>query len=182
VTGPRPSRPVERVVLLGMMGSGKTTVGRLLAKELGWSFLDLDTEIEKRENRTIAAIFAEDGEPRFRAIETGVTGELAGCREAVLAPGGGWIGTPGNLERLGPGSLTVWLRVSPEEVMKRLVKDGGKRPLLAAPDPLQAVRSLAQRRNPLYARSDLTISTAGRSPLDVARQIARLVRARLKDS
>jgi shikimate kinase len=169
---------VARVVLLGMMGSGKTTVGRLLARELEWTFIDLDWEIEKRDGRQIAQIFATEGEAYFRALETAATAELANCSRTVIAPGGGWVTTPENPGLLGPGTLSIWLRVSPEDAMNRLAKDGGRRPLLAAPDPLQAVRDLGARRDPLYARADLTISTAERAPVDLARQIARLVRAR----
>jgi shikimate kinase len=175
--GPPPGA-VARVVLLGMMGSGKTTIGRLLGRELGWSFVDLDVRIEKQEGRPIARIFAGEGEAYFRALETAATAELAHEANIVLAPGGGWVATAGNVELLGPGTLTVWLRVSPEEIMRRLAKDGGKRPLLASPDPLGAVRRLSAVRDPLYARADLTIATAERAPLELALQIARLVRSR----
>ena len=169
---------VERVVLLGFMAAGKTAVGAELARRLGWEHLDLDREIERREGRSVAAIFAKDGEGRFRELEARATAELASRARVVVSPGGGWITGAGNLEALGPGTLGVWLRVSPEEAVRRAAGAPGERPLLAGPDPLEAARRLLEARAPLYARAALHVDTEGRSPAEVAALIETELRAR----
>src|SRR5690606_38832104 len=99
--------PLERVVLVGFMASGKTTVGRLLAERLGWRHLDLDAEIEREEGRSVAEIFRAEGEAYFRRREA-VTGErLLAEPRTVLTPGGGWAADPARLDRLPEGTLTV---------------------------------------------------------------------------
>jgi shikimate kinase len=157
--------PAQRVVLVGFMGSGKSSVGAELARRLGWEHLDLDREIEAREGRTVPEIFRAEGEPYFRAREAEATVEVAGRSGVVLSPGGGWITNPGLLERLGPGTLSVWLRVSPETVLERVAPTRGDRPLLDVPDPLSVVRRLLAEREPFYRRAGLVVDTDG---LDVA--------------
>jgi shikimate kinase len=170
--------PVERVVLLGFMAAGKTAVGAELARRLGWEQVDLDREIERRAGRTVAGIFAADGEAGFRRLEAEATAEIAGRRGIVLSPGGGWITGAGLLESLGAGTLSVWLQVDPEEAIRRAGAEPRERPLLAGPDPLSAARKLLAEREPLYARADLHLPTAGRSPVQLAEAIERAVRAR----
>jgi shikimate kinase len=114
-----PAGPVARVVLVGMMGAGKTVVGAALAARLGWTHLDLDREVERRDGRPVARIFAEDGEARFRALEAAAGAALAGRARVVLSSGGGWAARAGALESLGPGTLAVWLRVPAEEAVRR---------------------------------------------------------------
>ena len=171
-------QPIERVVLLGFMAAGKTAVGAELARRLGWEHLDLDREIERREGRAVAAIFAAEGEGRFRELEARATAELASRGRVVVSPGGGWITGAGNLEALGPGTLVVWLRVSPEEAVRRAAAAPGERPLLAGPDPLEAARRLLDARAPLYARAGVHVDTEGRSPGEVAAIIETELRAR----
>ena len=100
-------QPIERVVLLGFMAAGKTAVGAELARRLGWAHLDLDHEIERREGRSVARIFAEDGEARFRELEARATVDVAARSGVIVSPGGGWITGAGNLEALGKLSLPV---------------------------------------------------------------------------
>lgn len=169
--------PVERVVLLGFMAAGKTAVGVELARRLGWDHLDLDHEIERREGRSVAAIFASDGEARFRELEARATTELTSRTRIVISPGGGWITGAGNLEALGAGTLAVWLRVSPEEAVRRAAAAPGERPLLAGEDPLAAAR-LLEARAPLYARAGVHVDTEGRGPAEVADIIESELRAR----
>jgi len=174
-----PSPPIiDRVVLLGFMAAGKTAVGAELARRLGWRHVDLDAWIEAREGRSVSRIFAADGEARFRELEAEATGDVGGMRGVVLSPGGGWITGPGNLEALGAGTLSVWLRVSPEEAVRRAAATPGERPLLAGADPLGAARRLLEARAPLYARAALHVDTEGRPPEEVASIIEAEVRAR----
>lgn len=170
--------PVARVVLLGFMASGKTAVGAALAARLGWAHVDLDREIERREGRRVAEIFASDGEARFRRLEAEATAGIGGRAGIVLSPGGGWITRPELLESLGPGTLSVWLRVSAEEAVRRAGAAPGERPLLAGPDPLAAARRLLADREALYARAALHVETEGRAPDEVAAEIERAARGR----
>ena len=170
--------PVRRVVLVGFMASGKSSVAAELAERLGWEHLDLDREIEAREGRTIPELFRVYGEEHFRALEAALTAEVAARERVVLSPGGGWITNPALLETLGPGTLAVWLRVSPEEVLKRAGPTRGSRPLLDVPDPLARVRSLLALRERLYARADLQVETDGRDTAAVAAEIEEEIRRR----
>lgn len=166
------------MVLVGFMAAGKTAVGAELARRLGWTHLDLDALIESREGRRIAEIFATDGEARFRRMETQATRDAGHLHGVVLTPGGGWITRPGNLRALGPGTLSVWLKVSPEEAVRRAGAAPGERPLLAGPDPLGAARRLLETRTPLYARAGLHVDTEGTPPETVATIIEAEVLAR----
>jgi shikimate kinase len=177
MTGPDPPI-IRRVVLLGFMAAGKTAVGAELARRLGWRHVDLDAWIEAREGRSVAQIFAADGEGRFRELEAAATRDVGCMRGVVLSPGGGWITRPGSLDALGPGTLSVWLRVSAEEAVRRAGQSPGERPLLAGADPLGAARRLLEARAPLYARAALHVDTEGRPPAGVASIIEAEVRAR----
>ena len=169
---------IERVVLLGFMAAGKTETGAALARLLGWTHVDLDHEIERRAVMRVADIFATHGEARFREMETEATRDVAARSGVVLSPGGGWITRARNLEILGAETLSVWLKVSPEEAVRRAGATPGERPLLAGPDPLAAARRLLEAREPLYAAAGLHVSTEGRTPAEVADIIADELRAR----
>jgi shikimate kinase len=163
--GPGPGLgPKSVVVLLGLPGAGKSTVGRMLAQRLGYDFIDFDEEITKTTGTTIAEIFRRKGEAAFRLLERQLTYGLSSARRTVLAPGGGWIANPGAREALPADALLVWLRVSPEEAVRRVEASGVARPLLGGPDPIAAVRALGAARNPLYAKADRTVDVDGRSP------------------
>ncbi|HET7230294.1 MAG TPA: shikimate kinase [Longimicrobium sp.] len=172
------SWPVERVVLLGYMTSGKSTVGQALARRLEWSFLDFDVEIERRDGRTIRQIVDSEGEARFREMEAALTGELAGRPYLVLAPGGGWITMPEQLTALGPGTLAAWLRVSPEETARRLRGDTIDRPFRDMDDPVPRIAEMLARREPLYRLADMSIPTDNRSPESIAFELETIVRMR----
>ena len=171
--------PIERIVLVGMMCSGKSAVGAALAERLGWTHADLDREIERAEGRSVREIFAGDGEAAFRRMEAEATRRMAGRTRVVLSPGGGWITNPGLLGSLGPGTLCVWLRVSPEEAVRRSAAAPGERPLLAGAHPLEAVRRLLAERERFYARAHLALTTDGRSVDDAAREIHSSIRDRI---
>jgi shikimate kinase len=166
---PEPAaRPFSRVVLVGLPGAGKSTVAHVLAERLGWRAVDLDDEIVRRTGRTVADLFERDGESAFRAMESRLTAELSSQSQLVLAPGGGWAARPGSLEALPPGTATVWLRVSPEEAIRRLRGSPVRRPLLGDADPLAALRRLAQHRNERYALANVTIDVDDRSADETA--------------
>lgn len=171
-----PGVAIDRVILWGFMASGKTAVGSRLAKRLGWKHIDLDEEIVLRAGKPIERIFSEDGEPAFRALEAEVSGELIGQRGAVISPGGGWVTIPGILETIPDRTLTVWLHVEANTVLKRL-RSGRRaptRPLLSAPDRAERVRTLLAQREALYRRADHTVRTDGRSLEGIVAEIAAL--------
>jgi shikimate kinase len=162
----------NRCVLIGLPGAGKSTVGPALADLLGWRFIDVDTEIVRTTGRSIADMFRSEGESAFRAMESRLTAELCSLPEVVLAPGGGWAVQPGALEDLPAATATVWLRVSPDEAMRRLGGSPQDRPLLAGPDPLGALRQLNLDRSEYYGRADLVIDVDCRTTDDISRTIS----------
>lgn len=176
--GARREPRVERLVLLGYMCSGKSTVGEALARRLEWKYLDFDVEIERREGRAVKEIIAGAGEDTFRAMEAALTEEAAGTELLVLAPGGGWVLQPELLPALGPGTLAVWLRVSPEETVRRLREDTIDRPFRDDPDPVGKIAEMLAERTPLYRQADLMVPTDGRSTESIAFEIEQLVRGR----
>lgn len=174
-----PIEPIERIVLVGMMCSGKSAVGAELARRLGWEHVDLDREVERAAGRSVRDIFAAEGEAAFRRMEAEATRRIAERARVVLSPGGGWITNPHLLDSLGPGTLCVWLQVSPEEALRRSAAAPGERPLLAGPDPLGALRRLGAERERFYARAHLVLPTDGRSVDGAARDIHTSLRDRI---
>ncbi|MBI1809937.1 MAG: shikimate kinase [Gemmatimonadetes bacterium] len=162
------------IILVGLPGSGKSTVGAALAAAIGRAFLDFDEEIARRAGRTVAEIFAADGEAHFRAAERALTAELQGAEPMVLAPGGGWIATPGNLELLRPPGTVVYLAVSPLTALDRMGSEVVTRPLLAATERAEALEALLERRKPLYLQANHVVSTDLLAPDDVVRRIVAL--------
>ena len=163
--------PLERIVLLGAMGAGKSTVGERLAARLGWRHVDLDREIERRRGLTVAEIFQREGERAFRAWEVALTLEWLAQPYVVLSPGGGWVTNPGLMERLGPHTLTVWLQASPKALWERLQEDWGTRPLLQTPRPLETLTQLLSEREPAYRRAQVTVRTDSRTIDEVVDEV-----------
>jgi shikimate kinase len=161
----------ENVVLVGFMGSGKSSVGRLLARALGGRFVDTDKLVVERAGMPIPDIFAHHGEPWFRRAETGALRSLIGGIRLVVATGGGVVTIPENVAVLKELGFVVWLTAS-EEVIWSRVSRNKNRPLLHTDNPRETVRDLLEKRNPLYdAVADLKIETTELTHAQVAEKI-----------
>jgi len=147
------------IVLVGIMGAGKSSVGRRLAARIGVPFADADTEIEKAAaGMSIPEIFAKHGEPYFRAGETRVIARLLDSGPQVLATGGGAFMNPETRAAIRAKGISVWLRAT-LEVLSRRVKRRNDRPLLKGADPMETLRRLMDERYPVYAEADLTVES-----------------------
>jgi shikimate kinase len=165
------------IVLVGLPGSGKSTVGRLLARELAASFLDFDEEIERRVGLTISEIFDQRGEPAFRELELKLTRELANSAGMVLSPGGGWMANDANVALLRPPARIIHLEVSVPTALARLGSGIARRPLLAGTAAESRLASIAAVRMPLYSRADAAINTEDLTPQQVTSFGLRLASA-----
>ena len=159
------------MLLVGFMGSGKTTVGRELAAKLGWSFVDFDDAVTSSAGMSVAEIFRVHGEDHFRALEAEAGRRLLERKRVVLAAGGGWAAAPGRLEGVPAGTATFWLRVSPDEAIRRARDQPGLRPLLVGDDASDRAARLLAEREPRYARAAFAVDTDGRSVDDVTTEI-----------
>ena len=176
--GPPGDGGVRRIVLVGFMGAGKSAVGEALAGLLDWRFVDMDDEIQSRAGRSIPEIFEVLGESAFRRIEGDLGAELLAGEDLVIASGGGWAATEGRLTDLPSGTMTVWLRVSPDEAVRRAGSQGTPRPMLDSDDPLSTATELLRRREPFYAVADMALDSEGSDPQSLAVEILREIRAR----
>jgi shikimate kinase len=164
------------IVLVGFMGTGKTAVGRRLAGRLGLKYLDMDETIEERQGRSISAIFAEDGEPRFRELERELARELAVRSGLVIATGGGIVLNPENIADFERTGLVVCLRASPETILRR-VGHKTHRPLLQGEDKMKRITDILTRRAALYDAIAHQVDTDGLTVGEVTERIAALYRA-----
>ena len=163
-------RHPPNLALIGFMGTGKTSVGRLVAEYLGFEFLDTDEIIQSRAGRSIADIFEKDGEPAFRDLERQALQELSTRQKTVISTGGGLPANPENLASLKTFALVVCLWASPEKIWDR-VRNQSHRPLLHDADPQKKIRDLLAARWPFYKQADVLINTDLRSFREVAQQI-----------
>jgi shikimate kinase len=166
--------------LVGMMGSGKSSVGRPLAAALGYRFLDADSSVEQVAGRSIAEIFASEGESGFRELESAVLNQIASWHSLVVATGGGAVTRKTNWGHMQQG-IVVWLDAPDELLLERLAADPTPRPLMQSPDPGARLTSLLDERRPLYSQADLRIVQDGRSPELVAQQILESLPSILKE-
>jgi shikimate kinase len=164
----------SHIILVGISGSGKSTVGTLVAARLGMVFMDLDREIERREQATVSELFAEKGEPYFRTKERELTEELSKSANMVLAPGGGWITNTDVVALLRPPGRIIYLKVKPETAMARLGEERATRPLLMRPDPLGELKRMLMQREPMFSRADHVIDTEKLKPQQVVEQVVKL--------
>lgn len=168
---------MKHIVLIGFMGSGKSTMGKLVANKLGWTFVDTDHYIEKKEGRTISAIFTDDGEDYFRSLETEVLKELLESEEKkVLALGGGTPLREENRALLKDAGYVIFLKVTPKEAYERL-KDDTERPLLQVPNPQEKIKELLDFRNPIYeSAADYVLLEENKTLDDVFYELSEVVR------
>jgi shikimate kinase len=162
------------IFLIGFMASGKTTVGRLLAERLDWTFVDLDKVIEDGAGKTVAAIFAAEGEAGFRKRETEALHEVAKRREVVVATGGGAPCRDENIEAMLAVGRVFWLDVSPEEAVRRAGKASGRPLLDGARDPVEAARKLLDVRRPFYKRAHAGVVTMDHSPSEIVNELLQV--------
>jgi shikimate kinase len=175
-------KPRGNLYLVGMMGAGKSTVGRLLARRLKLRFIDCDHEIERRCGVSVPHIFEVEGEPGFRARESQVLEELATLQNVVLATGGGAVLDAANRRRLAATGTVIYLCAKPEALYERVRQDRN-RPLLATGDPLARLRELYVKRDPLYREvAHLVVDTGRQSVQALARTIVEQLILRCKAS
>lgn len=164
----------KSIVLCGFMGSGKSTVGKLLAEKLGCTFTDMDTYIENKANMTVSEIFSAFGEETFRKMETEAAEELAHKPGQVIAAGGGTLLSPKNVSIFKGNSIIVLLD-APLAVIRERLKEDTTRPLLNRPDRDEAIQKLYDSRMPLYrSAADVTVF-AGNSPLMVVEELLKKI-------
>jgi shikimate kinase len=165
------------LALVGYRGTGKTTVGRIIAERLGWRFADADHELEQRAGRSIASIFANEGEATFRELEQQVVADLCLQPETVIATGGGVVVRPTNRSALRTVGFVAWLTADPETLAKRLIRDQARpnaRPALTAAGTIDEIADVLTARMPFYREvSDLEVDTVGRTGFEVAQAILR---------
>ncbi len=164
-------RSIHNLALVGFMGTGKSTIGRLVAELIQFGFVDTDALIEEHLGRSISDIFAREGEAAFRQYEKQALEGLGRQNNLVIAAGGGLVVDPENMASLKAHALVVWLVASPETIWER-VKTQTHRPLLQGPDPLGKIRAMLQTREPAYRQADVFIHSGLRAPKEVAQQIA----------
>ncbi len=162
------------VMLVGFMGTGKTTVGKMVAERLHKTFVDMDHLIEDREGKKISDIFAQEGEAHFRALERALIQELAGQENLVVAAGGGIVLNPLNIEDFAKTGIVICLKASHETILRRVLKSS-HRPLLEEGDKRQKIVNLMNARQPLYDAIPLSVNTACLSAREVADDVCRMV-------
>jgi shikimate kinase len=164
------TRQVRNIALIGFMGTGKPSVGHLLAEQLRFAFVDTDDLIESRSGKTVSAIFSEQGEAAFRKLEAEILVELSSRKRTVISTGGGLGANEANLASLKEHSLVVCLWASPEKIWER-VRGQNHRPLLKEADPLAKIRELLAARERNYKQADALLNTEARSVREVAQQV-----------
>ena len=174
-------RHIQNIALIGFMGTGKSSVGRLIAEQLRFPLIDTDEMIVSRAHKSIADIFTQDGERRFRDYEKEIVAELASHNRTVICTGGGLGANEANLDSLKQHALVVCLWASPEKIWER-VHNQTHRPLLQGPDPMPKIRELLAARERFYKQADVLLSTDVRSLKEVAAQVLHQFRVMSADS
>ena len=163
----------RHIVLIGLPGAGKSTVGRMVAERLHAGFVDIDNVLIRKEGKPISMIFAEKGEQAFREMERKEVEVALGNEPAVIAPGGGWAAQPGALDGARSRGYFVYLK-SRAEVAAGRAEPSGTRPVLMGDDPVVLMRQLYTARDPFYAKADATVLTEAKSAENVAAEVVKL--------
>ena len=163
----------KHIVLVGLPGAGKSTVGKMVADRLHTGYVDIDTILIRKEGKPIAMIFAEKGEPAFRDMERKEVEAALGNEPAVIVPGGGWAAQPGQLDGARSHGYFVYLKARAEVAAAR-AEPSGTRPVLMGDDPVARMRELYQTRDPYYAKADATVLTEAKSAENVAAEVIKL--------
>jgi XRE family aerobic/anaerobic benzoate catabolism transcriptional regulator len=164
------------IALIGLRGAGKSTLGKLLADKIGWTFVELNKEIEQQNGLSIAEIIALYGQEGFRRMEQTALTNLLGRKELmVLATGGGIVSEPLTFDRVLSSFYTIWLKAKPEEHMARVRRQGDLRPMADDRSAMQELRTILLSREPLYARASTVVDTAGLSKDKAATQLINTV-------
>jgi XRE family aerobic/anaerobic benzoate catabolism transcriptional regulator len=152
------------IALIGLRGAGKSTLGRMLAKKIGWSFVELNKEIEAQNGLSVAEIIALYGQEGFRRMEQAALGQLLARKELmVLATGGGIVSEPLTFDLILSSFYTIWVKAEPEEHMARVRRQGDLRPMADDRSAMAELRTILKSREPLYARANAVVDTAGLS-------------------
>jgi shikimate kinase len=169
----------QSVILIGYRGTGKSTIARLLAERLGYDRIDADDEIEQRAGKSIAAIFAEDGEAAFRALEAVVVADLCRLRKTVVALGGGAVMSEANRTAIRLAGIVIWLKASVETIASRMAADestASRRPNLTAAGGLSEIETILATREPIYrACATSEVDSEGRTPTEIVDEVVRLL-------
>jgi len=163
----------KHILLIGLPGSGKSTVGRLVAEQLHAGFADIDTILIRKEGKPIAMVFAEKGEATFREMERKEMEAALANQPEVIAPGGGWAAQPAALEIAKATAYVIYLQARPETATARAVPSG-TRPVLMGGDSDAQMRELLKAREPFYQQAHATVQTEGKTAAQVAAEVVRL--------
>ncbi len=170
--GPSSEARHARIALIGLRGSGKSTLGKLLGAKLGVSFIELDREIEKTSGMALGEIFEMFGQPTYRRFERAALDAMIDKHPRfVLATGGSLVTEPGTFERLLTACVTIWVRAKPDEHMSRVIEQGDLRPMADNKRAMDDLVSILKSREPLYAKADYVLETAGKTPEQGLREI-----------
>lgn len=170
--GPSSEARRARVALIGLRGSGKSTLGKMLGAKLAAPFIELDREIEKASGMALGEIFEMFGQPTFRRLErAALDATIERHSRCVLATGGSLVTEPGTFERLLTSCVTIWVRAKPDEHMNRVIEQGDLRPMADNRRAMEDLVSILKSREPLYAKADLILETAGKTPEQSLREV-----------
>ena len=168
----------KNIVLIGLMGSGKTTLGKCIAEKSGMEFVDTDELIIQKAGKPISKIFEDEGELIFRDLESEAVKEASEKEGAVISTGGGAVLREENIENLQKTGVLFYLQASPETLYER-VKDDDSRPLLRGDDPVNILRRILSARSPYYGQADFTVNTEALSPEQASDRIIELYHGHL---
>lgn len=166
---------MKNIVLVGMMGAGKTTVGELLATKLNRELKDIDRVIEQEQKKSIIGIFTDDGEEVFRKLESETIEKFSNMSDLIISTGGGALEKANNLSNLQKNGIIIYLKADIEELFKR-VKNETQRPLLKEQDPLEVIKKLIKKREKFYLMADITIITDNKSPEKITEEIIKAIK------